>query len=420
MTIGGVPSASSIGLRGVLSTREDDLDAAARDFGNMVSRRPLAVLYPADAADVAAVARFGRSTGTTVVARGTGHSVDGQAQAENGIVVDLRPLSRVRDPAADRVSVDAGARWSDVVRTTLRRGLVPPVLPDLLDLSVGGTLSVGGFGGASHRYGYVADNVAELEVVTPDGRVVVCSPDRAPDLFDAVRGTQGRYGTVTRATVGLVRAGSTVHRHRFVYSGLGAFLADQRRIAFDGRFDHVEGRLTLDRAGVWTHTLDAAVVGDGDGAPGGRVPLDGLRCRRSPETWSTAHGDFLHRYAPLVAQARRLGGWERDPHPRYNVLLPGKVAETVIAETLEGLTADGLGEGGSVLVLSFPTERLRAPGLPRVRDPLTVLLGVQRTAPRDDPAVLERMRRFNDALRARALGVGGFDYAGGARPAPTG
>lgn len=53
----------------------------------------------------------------------------------------------------DRVVVEAGATWSDVLRATLAQGKAPPVLTDYLELSVGGTLIVGGVGGTTSAFG---------------------------------------------------------------------------------------------------------------------------------------------------------------------------------------------------------------------------------------------------------------------------
>ena len=60
-------------------------------------------------------------------------------------------------------------------QTTLPRGLTPPVLTDYLNLSVGGTLAVGGVGATTPRYGLQSDNVLEIDVVTGRGEVLTCS-----------------------------------------------------------------------------------------------------------------------------------------------------------------------------------------------------------------------------------------------------
>jgi FAD/FMN-containing dehydrogenase len=81
---------------------------------------------------------------------------------------------------------------------------IQQVLTDYLELSVGGTLSAGGIGGATHRHGRQVDHVRSLEVLTPDGRIVIRGP--GDELFDRVRGGAGRPGIIPRATLPLVPA----------------------------------------------------------------------------------------------------------------------------------------------------------------------------------------------------------------------
>jgi FAD/FMN-containing dehydrogenase len=84
-------------------------------------------------------------------------------------------MSRFRTIGAvegDRIVVEAGAKWSEVLRVTLPRGVTPPVLTDYLELSVGGTLVVGGVGGTTSAFGLQSDHVIELEVVTGTGQKV--------------------------------------------------------------------------------------------------------------------------------------------------------------------------------------------------------------------------------------------------------
>ena len=65
----------------------------------------------------------------------------------------LRTVHRVQ---GNRVVVDAGATWSEVLAATLPHGLTPPVFTDYLGLSVGATLVVGGVGGAISRFGLLS------------------------------------------------------------------------------------------------------------------------------------------------------------------------------------------------------------------------------------------------------------------------
>jgi cytokinin dehydrogenase len=239
--------------------------AAAGDFGHLVRRAPEGVLLPASDEDVAATVRWAAAEGRRFAAQGNRHSVFGRAQAPDGIVADLRRLRAVHDLRDDRVLVDAGATWREVLAATLPRGLAPPVLPDYLDLSVGGTLVVGGVGSRTWRSGVVSDNLLELRVVTGRGERVGCSPGRNPRLFDAVRAGLGQVAVVTGATLPLVPAPRMVRRFLLRYPDLATMLGDQRLLAREPRFEVVQGAALAAPAGGWTFRLE--VVKELSGSP---------------------------------------------------------------------------------------------------------------------------------------------------------
>ena len=149
------------------------LDSATRamvadDFGRMVHRTPAAVVRPRSIDDVAHTLRWANGLGCRVAPYGRGHSVWGRSQVDAGVVLDMTSLDGIHAVAPDRVTVDAGATWRDVLAATLPQGRTPPVLTDYLDLSVGGTLVVGGVGGTTPTFGMQCDNVLIL-LVHPDG-----------------------------------------------------------------------------------------------------------------------------------------------------------------------------------------------------------------------------------------------------------
>ncbi|WP_233611627.1 FAD-binding protein [Amycolatopsis sp. WAC 01376] len=115
-------------IAGEILTGEADLSVASRDWGNLVHARPGLVVRPASATDVAVVLRFAAARGLPVAARGAGHSSYGQGQVEGGILLDMTSLPPRRVVTGELVSVDAGARWREVLETTLPHGLTPPAL----------------------------------------------------------------------------------------------------------------------------------------------------------------------------------------------------------------------------------------------------------------------------------------------------
>src|SRR5918999_2772888 len=82
------------------------------------------------------------------------------------------------------VSIDADARtcvaepgvtFADLVRATLPHGLVPAVVPELKDITIGGAVAGCSIESTSFNRGGFHDNALAYEVVTGDGRVMTCS-----------------------------------------------------------------------------------------------------------------------------------------------------------------------------------------------------------------------------------------------------
>lgn len=374
--------------------------AAADDFGHLVHRIPHAVLRPTSARDVAMGARWAAQDGRRFAPQGRRHSVFGRAQVDGGVVADMTALRTVHAVADDRVTVDAGATWRDVLAATLPRGRVPAGLPDYLDLSVGGTLAVGGVGARVSRSGVLADNVLDVEVVTGRGEVVGCS---SGELFDAVRCGLGQVGVVTRATLALVPAAPRVRRHLLSYPDLATMLADQRLLARDDRFAAVQGAVLADPAGGWTFRLDA--VADGDPAAD---LLAGLSDdRRQAQVTTMSQLDHLDRLAGLERALRANGQWSL-PHPWLTTFVGDAQVDTVVAAELDRLTADDLGPFGQVAVSAFCGRSVTSPLLRLPADDLCFTFNLIRVPATADTA--DRLVADNRAVYERVRTEGGTLY----------
>jgi len=108
----------------------------------------------------------------TVAARGAGHSIHGQAQALDGIVVEMRSLPaemefhRGGEGQVSYADVSGGVMWIELLEKSLKLGLAPRSWTDYLYLTVGGTLSNAGISGQTFKHGPQISNVLQLEVVT--------------------------------------------------------------------------------------------------------------------------------------------------------------------------------------------------------------------------------------------------------------
>jgi hypothetical protein len=172
-------------------------DESRKVFNAMIDRRPRAIAYCADAADVMAAVRFGRESGMRVAVRGGGHNAGGLGICDDGLVIDLSRIRNVRvDPAARTIRAGGGSTWGDVDHASHGFGLATPA-GVISTTGVGGLTLGGGIGHMTRRFGLTIDNLLGADMVLADGRFVTASADENEDLFWAIRGGGGNFGIVT-------------------------------------------------------------------------------------------------------------------------------------------------------------------------------------------------------------------------------
>jgi cytokinin dehydrogenase len=294
----------------------------------------------------------------------------------------------------------------------LRYGSTPPVLPDYLGLTVGGTLAAGGIGGTSHLYGPQVDQVHELEVVTPGGEVVSCSPAVYPRLFYAVLGGHGQSGIITRATIPLVPAPQRARVRTMRVPSLATFIACQSRLARERRFGSLAGQIAIGESGGWEYTLESASYYSGSAAEEGVLP-GGLA---PDEVTDLGYEEFCHRMAEGVRLLAATGDWYR-PHPWLSVFLPVSHVGQYVSDALAMLTPDTT---GPIPLLLCPLRRGPgpAPGLATPdgdRDGLFYSFVIPRTVPGTEQAIGDALRS-NGELAERAIAGGGSVHAISALP----
>lgn len=173
-------------------------DSARRIWNGCHDSHPEWILRCASAGEVAAAVRFARESGSALAVRGGGHSFPGYGSCDDGVVIDLGPLSAVEvAPARDRVAVGGGATWGAVDAATTPHSLAVP--GGLVSTTgVGGLTLGGGIGWLSRAHGLSCDRMLGAEVVLADGRRIEVDESREADLLWGLRGGGGNFGVVTR------------------------------------------------------------------------------------------------------------------------------------------------------------------------------------------------------------------------------
>ncbi|MFZ1483746.1 MAG: FAD-binding oxidoreductase [Candidatus Saccharimonadales bacterium] len=118
---------------------------------------------------------------------------------------DLLTLIKL-DRVHKTVIVESNMPMDTLVRTTLKHGLVPPVVPEFPGITVGGAIQGGAGESSSFKWGFFSQTVNWFEMILPDGDVVTCSPSSHSDLFYGSAGSMGTLGIITAVEIQLVEA----------------------------------------------------------------------------------------------------------------------------------------------------------------------------------------------------------------------
>ncbi|PZA07696.1 MULTISPECIES: FAD-binding oxidoreductase [unclassified Meiothermus] len=168
--------------------------------GRRPERYPELIVFAEDEEDVVRAVRLARSQGLRLAIRAGGHSWAAWSLWEGALLLDL---SRMQEMAYDEATgvvrvapaVKGGATLAPYLEARGRMfhgGHCPTV-------GLGGFLLQGGMGWNCRGWGWAAEAVMALEVVTAEGERVWADAERNPDLYWAARGAgPGFPGVVTR------------------------------------------------------------------------------------------------------------------------------------------------------------------------------------------------------------------------------
>lgn len=193
---------------------DGDLAAWEQDWRKRVQGKALAVVRPADTAQVAAVVKACAEARVALVPQGgnTGLSVGSTPDASGTqIVLSLTRLNRVRHIDRDNLSftVEAGCILQSLQETAEKHGLLFPLsLAAEGSCTIGGNLGTNAGGTQVVRYGNTRELCLGLEVVTPQGEVWdglkgLRKDNTGYDLRDLFIGSEGTLGIITAATMKL-------------------------------------------------------------------------------------------------------------------------------------------------------------------------------------------------------------------------
>ncbi|WP_029430201.1 FAD-binding oxidoreductase [Blastococcus sp. URHD0036] len=192
----------------VYAAGDDGLGAEVAAWNVAVRHTPAVAVGATCAADVVAAVQFAVAHGLPVAVQATGHGP--VRNAAGTVLITTRRMQGVAvDPHRRTARVQAGAKWAAVLEAAAEHGLTG-LCGSSSDVGVVGYTLGGGQGSLGRRFGFAADTVTAVEIVTADGSLRRVDATTDPELFWAVRGGKGSFGVVTALEIGLVPVASVL------------------------------------------------------------------------------------------------------------------------------------------------------------------------------------------------------------------
>ena len=189
----------------------EDTTPFSQDWSGQVRWTPLAVLRPADTAQVAAIVRLANATKTPIVPVSGNTGLAKGTSAEGALMLSLDRMNAIREvnPTRRTASVEAGVVLSNLHEAADQHDLIFPLTFGARGSAmIGGALSTNAGGSNVVRYGSTRGLCLGIEAVTPTGDVMnlmsaLHKDNSGYDLRDLLIGAEGTLGVITAAVVKL-------------------------------------------------------------------------------------------------------------------------------------------------------------------------------------------------------------------------
>ncbi len=176
----------------------DEAWETARQAWNLaVDQRPVAVVYPESADDVAATVRFAAEHGLRIAFNAGGHNTGPIDWSRDTLLLKTERMRGIEiDPAGRRARVEAGALAKPLAVAAGEHGLAY-LAGTSPDVGVLGYTLGGGMSWMIRKFGFACNSMVAAEVVTADGHLLRTDHETEPELFWALRGGGGNVAAVT-------------------------------------------------------------------------------------------------------------------------------------------------------------------------------------------------------------------------------
>lgn len=132
---------------------------------------------------------------------------------KKGEVIDVSKLNNILEINTNEqyVLVEPNVSMAKLVEATLKYNLIPPIVMEFPEITVGGGIQGGAGESSSFKWGLFHNTCTEYEIVLGNSDLKKASSSENPDLFYGTAGSYGSLGIMTAIKIKLIPAKKFVH-----------------------------------------------------------------------------------------------------------------------------------------------------------------------------------------------------------------
>ncbi|HEY4612314.1 MAG TPA: FAD-binding protein, partial [Bacteroidota bacterium] len=202
----------TVGRENFLDSPEDKI-AYSYDGTQLLSKAPEAILIPRSTEQISTILKLANEDGFAIVPRGSGSGLSGGSiPVENSVVLLMNHWNKILEIDEQNLTawVEPGVITAQFQASVEALGLLYPPDPGSASIcTVGGNVAENAGGLRGLKYGVTKNYVMGIELVLPNGDVVVTGGKSMKDvagynLKDVLVGSEGSLGVFTKILLRLI------------------------------------------------------------------------------------------------------------------------------------------------------------------------------------------------------------------------
>lgn len=185
----------------VVVPSDTDYLEAREDYNGRFNSHPKAIIYCENEHDISQTVKWARENNLNVSIRSGGHSYEGFSVIDDGVVIDVSKLDKIKIEASKKTAiVGSGVTLLPLYEALWAKRMVVPA-GSCSSVGIGGSTLGGGFGLLARNMGLTCDNLIGVKLVDATGEIIEANEQKNSDLLWACKGGGGgNFGVVTEFT----------------------------------------------------------------------------------------------------------------------------------------------------------------------------------------------------------------------------